>query len=664
MRNFIMNAIQHINTSIYQLRQMKTLKPVGIFFHSLPVISTCLATKYTANIFDQFTWITYDVETLQKQYELYYYQPFQMTNVEMPEDVDIKQLYHVAETLSLQGHFLTSSSPKYGSDFGTIAFYLNSLLNVCGLPDIVWKHYKLKSVHPGHSVTVSLFKNSFANVTKFDKFERLIVDDNNKLLMDMLQFTNIDKFRDIHDCCRDYDVFRKYIIDLHKMECSNNGSSIELIKSFVLPKYFKYYANKDCNFQRIHQLMEEYDDYQIDDIEPGYKLYTFKKIYNSLIEKDGLEIIPTRLCFRDFTLFQMEEFLLNLTPKPNADDLNGSQKGVGIMDINENIFIRRNSLKAAKLQMAPSHGSLKKTASKSTLEKRSSQTTSTLTEDENFGLPTNHRLLKGYNLEDVLQEIKFKTSKFNYRYGFVQLYEERWCFQDMNKQLKLDFNDTSIIFNTPRYRDECLDKSVYLVTKNDISIRILNEPREYNKIILNYPNGLSIYYQNYHNCEQKWISDECSSKEQRRIYTPYGCIIVYFKSNDMILIMRYNGEIYQLLQYELEAEEEQSLNTEVLTSFQDQSSGIIDTKAQGDAAFSNKRSSKDTNQTRISSHKIRRSRKSTAIDPLSLKSIIHDELRYLEFLIDAYELNYLHLIVTNTQGKRVTINRKGKVSSY
>ncbi|TMW42463.1 hypothetical protein DOY81_012456 [Sarcophaga bullata] len=302
----------------------------------------------------------------------------------------------VAETLSLQGHFLTSSAQKYGSDFGTIAFYLNSLLNACGLPDIVWKNYKLQSIHPAHSIVLSIFRNSFANVTKFDKFGRLIVDDNNKIR----------------------------------------------------------------NFQRIKQLIEEYDDYQIDDIAPGYKLYTFKKIYNSLIEKDSLEIIPTRLCFRDFTLFQMEEFLFNLTPKPNADDLDSSQKGMGILDINENIFIRKYSLKAAKLQLASSHGSLKKIASKNTFEKRSSQTASTVTEEENFGLPPNHRLLKGYNLEDILQEIKCKTSKFNYRYGFVQLYEERWCFQDMNKQLKLDFNDTSIMFNTPRYQDACLDNSI------------------------------------------------------------------------------------------------------------------------------------------------------------------------------------------------------------
>ncbi|XP_037815462.1 uncharacterized protein LOC119606135 [Lucilia sericata] len=631
LRNFIVATLATINFSIYQMRQERSLKPVGLFNHELPVISNCLATKYCREIYDQLTWSIYDIDMLRQQYELYYYKPFQLLDVGIPANVNLTELYYKAESLSIKGHFQNSSLTISGTDLSTIAGYLNSLLNTCACPE------------------TEETSSNFSSIIKIPKFERLIMADNNTFLLNMLQYVLPNKYDSLYLSCLDYNMLKPYSVFKTPKPFNNNEESFEPI---TLPNYVKYYANYDCSQQRITELIKQYNDYQIQEIAPGYKLYTFKRSYNVLNEVEDRVIIPTRLCFRDFTLFQMEEFLQNLntpTLKPElSSDTGLPEKKVKTLEFDENLFIRPNSLKALKLPKEITKEETKSRKSdhsnRSKSGKKSSLAKSSIKSENSLGLPQDHHLLKGYNLEDTLQEVKYKISKYYYQQGYVQLYEEKWCFQDMNKQITLAFNNTTIYFNRPRHLPLNLSNNIRLITPNNISIRILNNPEECSKIVMNYPNGLSVFYHDTC-CEQIWYCDETPRKEERRIYTNLGAIIVFFKSNDLILIMRYNGELYKLYQHELAEEEEEQGYTSELGEVQEKSSGYIDLKAQGDSRLV--LNQRDKFESKKSSN--------------TLKSCINHELNFLNSLCYIYDLKYLHIIITTSQGRRINMTHQGKI---
>ncbi|XP_023305860.2 uncharacterized protein LOC111687634 isoform X2 [Lucilia cuprina] len=634
LRNFIVATLATINFSIYQMRQEISLKPVGLFNHELPVISNCLATKYCREIYDQLTWSIYDIDMLRQQYELFYYKPFQLIDVQIPANVNLTELYYKAESLCIKGNFQNSISTISGTDLSTIAVYLNSLLNTCG-----WSESEETS-------------SKFSSIIKISKFERLIMDDNNTFLLNMLQNVEPSKYDSLYLSCLDYNMLKTYSV-FRTPKSFNNDE--ENFKTINLPKYVKYYANSDCSQQRITELIKQYDDYQIQEIAPGYKLYTFKRSFNVLNEVEDRVIIPTRLCFRDFTLFQMKEFLQNLnTPslKPELySDTSLQEKKVKTLEFDENIFIRPNSLKALKLQKETAKEENKSRKSdysnRSKSGKKSSLAKSSTKSENSIGLPQDHHLLKGYNLEDTLQEVKYKISKYYYQKGYVQLYEEKWCFQDMNKQITLALNNTTIFFNGTRHLPHNISNNIRLISPNNISIRILNNPEEFSKIVMYYPNGLSVFYHDTY-CEQIWYCDDTPRKEERRIYTNLGAIIVFFKSNDLIMIMRYNGEIYKLYQHELAEEEEEQGHTSELGEVQEKSSGYIDIKAQGDSII---------NKGDTFEHKSKQSKKSRN----TLKSCINYELNFLNLLCSIYDLKYLHLIVTTSQGRRINMTHQGNI---
>lgn len=698
LRNFIIATIEAINFAIYFLRQEVTMKPVGLFCHNLPVISNCLATKYSRDIFDQLTWSIYDVDILRQQYETHYFIPFQVTNVEMPARVDLRQLYGVVESLAIQGQFQKSSLPASNADLASVVCYLDSLLNGCSLgEDVSGKgdaegegggEGAVSGESSGNSVSNNL-RNSLSTITNISKYQRLVVAENNKLLLNMLQYTDISKLNSIYLCCLDYDLFEQYVImqpPLPTLICPSNQSENSENSALHLPQYVKYYTNVECSSQRLKELFVEFDENEVQYIGPGYKLYTFKRNYNVVSENEGTFIIPTRLCFRDFTLFQMEEFLQML--KSSERKINSiinnrkTVKKVKSSEFDQNIFIRPNSIKALVAEKDKSEGNKEKRgelrSNRSRIDRRYSSSKTTLKSEDSVIELIDHPLLKGYNLEDTLQEIKYKTSKYYYHNGFVKLYEEKWCFQEMNKQLSLSINNATLFFSRPRHELTGISNNLRLITdKNNISVRILNTIDECSKIVMNYPNGLSVFYHESY-CEQVWYCEQTPRHEKRRICTQLGAIIVFFTSSDLILIMRYNGEVYRLYQHELlEEEEEQDLSN--LGDIEENSSKFEDVKARGDSSHGrevtqndvlkkqkvpSKRSSKKTthSQKRLTEESYTGSSATTSSSQF-LKSRVNDELQFLNFLCSMYKLTYIHLILTTSQGKRFNLKQKGEVRS-
>lgn len=642
LRNFISSTLETINNSIFNIRQEAVLKSVGLFTHRLPVISNCLATKNGRQIFDQLTWCIYDIDVLKRQYESFYFKPFQITNVEMPPNENITLLYHVAESLSICGRFQKSSLPSSEADLASIAVYLNSLLNACD---------QLADVKTERNETS--FPNAFSTITNISKFDRLVVAENNNLLINMLRYVESDDFKEIYLCCLDYRELGKFAISQEGEVLRKTAKTRSSLAS-QLPQYVKYFVNKECSWQRITQLKREYDEYEILKPSGGYKLYIFKRNYYVVKEHEHSAVIPTRLCFRDFTLFQMEEFLTDLKIPKLDSDADGN-KTPDQAELESDIFIRPNSLKALMLQKKLNEEIPKRkneSRHKRKSGRESSFSTNTRTSEVHQGLPSGHHLLQGYNLSDTLQEVSSKTSTYSFHNGAIRLYEEKWCFREMNKQLSVAVDNVTVFFSAISQQQKGISNSVRFVTEDNISIRILNDESECSRVVMTYPNGLSIY-QHMDYCEQIWHCDKPPRDEQKRILTKYGAIIVYFRSQD-VKIMRYNGEVYRLYQHELEEEANEDIKNKTPKlaehNFQKQKRTL---SSQTTRSRSSKNLSSDES-IKISSS----SKPSTSNLVFSLKF----ELNFLELLCATYGLSYLRFSITTSQGKLINVASDGEVS--
>lgn len=637
LKAFINETMKEINCSIDKLRRDVLAKPIGLFINDLPVISSCNAKSCGREIFDQLTWKMYDINILRQQYESYYYIPYQETNVGIPLSIDLKQFYHVAESLSLQGNIQTNYLPGSMADLATIFAYLNGLLNTFGLPkNVLRQSNTADNLKSGLS---KAFSNAFSSITEIPKWDVLIVAENNKLLYNMLQYTEQHMFRHIYLSCLEYKLASQYVlIPYQESKMFINPIGGVKFESIPLPQYVKYYTNADCCLQRISELLEEYENCHVDEMYPCCKLYTFKRTHNEIFSNERMFVIPTRLCFRDFTLFQKEVFLENLKTSDMCKT-EGKEKDNIVID--ENVFVMPNSLKALETERISeiSTGNIALPNGASKLSK------------ERVGLPLDSHILKGYNLGDVRQEVKIKNTKYFYDNGFVKLYEETFCCNDTNKELILGINSSTVFFNIAPFQHEGLLNNIRLNTKNNISLRILNDPEVCSKIVLNYPNGLAIHQHDTH-CAQIWCCKETYNNEQSRIFTNFGAIIVKFKTDDMILIMRYNGEVYRLYQHYLTGNE----NEHKLPEDLEKSSGIIDGPALGNSL--NQREMKNAIEELES---IQMSSTPASITD-NLKTSFNDELHFLNNISSVYDLNYSILAITTSQGKRIIITSKGKVS--
>ncbi|XP_075159587.1 male sterile (2) 34Fe [Haematobia irritans] len=651
LKTFIEETNTSINAAIYKLRQMDEMKPIGIVTYNLPAISKCSAHKNQREIFDQLSWSIYDNEVLSQQYHDYYYRPFKVIDVSIPEVANPQEYYQMAKSFMMQGNFSKNNFPISGCDMRSIVVYVDSLLSVCcQLNDL--KADELASLPLQSRLRLSYTKrisklsyySRFASINTIRKFNRLFIDESNDLLKNLLIYTDPDDI--ITNLCHissylEYDLWKQYLKIPKEISANNPPISLSS-KEVHLPKYIKLYLTEDSCRQRINNLLSTYDDYKIQYSENGNKIYTFRTTYNTVHESERTIVIPTRLCYRDFTLFQRNEFLENLVrhkdPLEETEEISLSKDDKGkTTAFPESVFQRPNSLKNFNIsnEQQSDH---QQDRSKRSSRKHSRQSGEQLqvygnskSSPERHGLPENHHLLQGYNLSDTKQEIKVKTYKFDFEYGSIHLYEEKWCFQDMNKQLTMTIADSSIFFS------ECLQfggirNDIHLQTKNNIHIRVLNEPQEYAKIIMNYPNGLTIYLHDI-DCEQVWQEEQSSDGEKRRIYTAYGAVIVFFKIPDLILIMRYNGEVYKLYQNEnmaaeKEEEEEEDDEEEVLT---------------------------EVTYSESSQFKHPKSNDNAIMDSLD------NELKFLQIISAEYNLHYKHLIITTTQGRQVHIKQDGQI---
>uniref|UniRef100_A0A1A9X102 Uncharacterized protein n=1 Tax=Glossina brevipalpis TaxID=37001 RepID=A0A1A9X102_9MUSC len=710
---FIMETLERISAQIYEQRKEALLKNVGILNHYLPVISDCMAIKYSREIFDQLSWGIYDIEVLYQQYQTYYVSPFQETDVSIPPNVSCADLYLTVESLIVQGPYQRIAPPASDSGTATIIYYLDSLLGTCGEtlnvltePEIMFLAVTHKKKYPEEYISrtslIDNFKCAFISVTKIKRFDRVFIEKNNSLLCNLLSYASQNKGFSLYLGCLDYSVYRPYVLSGYILHSINSTPyNLETIP-LPLPKYVMLYTSEDSCSQRLVQLLTEYDDYRVDDIRNGNRLFTFRRTYNTVFENEGLHVIPTCLCFRDFTLFQMEEFLRDLedpmlkfnTSKSVVSMDYAMEMPMNLIDINDSIFIRPKSLQFQILQdekkeqererererlreedlgLNIEHESrISRISHKSSGTDKGTYSAYDLNANYYVGLPPNHHLIKGYNLEDIRQEIRVKTSKYYFKDGSAQLYEDGWCFSELNKQLTLEVNKNKVYFNRPRYLKEGISNNIRLITEHDICMRVLNESDELAKVIMQYPNGLSIYYRNSY-VDQTWIQETTYNNELKRLTTPYGCVIIFFKSQDVIMILRYNGEIYRLYQYVFTFEEEEELISQLTTVPSHESSGInptIDSKAAhitrlDDTTLKQQRRSSDT--------KLRGKGKGKCTpEPMpkekikpprtrDLKVLLENEMNFLNRIATLYELSYLHLIITTAKGRVVNLAHNGSI---
>uniref|UniRef100_A0A1A9ZU11 Uncharacterized protein n=1 Tax=Glossina pallidipes TaxID=7398 RepID=A0A1A9ZU11_GLOPL len=708
---FIIETLEKISAQIYEQRKETLLKNIGILTHYLPVISTCMAIKYARDIFDQLSWGIYDIEVLYKQYQTYYVSPFQETDVSIPRNVSCEDLYLTAESLIVQGPYQRVAPPASDSDIATIIYYLDSLLGTCGEtldiltePEIMFLAFTHKKKYPeeyaSRTSLITNLKCAFVSVTKIKRFDRVFIDQNNNLLCSLLSYASQNKGFNLYLGCLDYSLYRSFAISGYILNniCST-PYSLEAIP-LLLPKNVMLYTSEDSCSQRLIELLTEYDDYQVNDIRNGDRLYIFRRTYNTVFENEGLHVIPTCLCFRDFTIFQMEEFLrdlvdpmLKFNPSRSVASMDyATEMPMNLTDMNDDIFIRPKSLQFKMLQEEK-----KEREQERERERLREEETATINEQESptsrgsrkssvsdkraystrdgsgnyfVGLPPNHHLIKGYNLEDIRQEIRVKTSKYYFRDGSVQLYEDGWCFAELNKQLVLEVNRSKVYFNRPRYLNEGISNSIRLITEHNICMRVLNESNEYAKIIMQYPNGLSIYYQNSY-VDQTWIQESTYNNELKRLTTPYGCVIIFFKSQDMIMILRYNGEVYRLYQYVFTLEEEEELISQLTMIPSHESSGrrsTTDPKAtqiiRQDDVLKQRRSSESKLRGKGKGKCTAEPKLREKIKPprtRELKVLLENEINFVNRIATLYALSYLHLIITTAKGRVVNLAHNGSI---
>ncbi|KPU73468.1 uncharacterized protein Dana_GF15412, isoform B [Drosophila ananassae] len=619
-------AVATIQRDIHSLRKRTPVKPVGIFQQKLPQMSACMATKFSNDIFDQLSWYMYDVETLRDWYRRYYVECYQETDVKMDPSLQLQDAFHVVESLSIQGHYLKAQMPAARDDDGTVYLYVESLMSTFGNPrELMTETEVLLLANPTPAVQtrvldkVKVYANAFKSIVKLPKNDRIFLEESNDLLTSLLSYMDQGLMRNIYHGCLEYNLMRRYFTSGYITNAINvqpyNGDP----EPIYLPKYAQLYLTDDSVTQRLIHLVNDYDEFTVEEVRPNVQLYTFRRGLNEVFEQEKQTVIPTRLCFRDFTLYEMEQFLEDfVTPQKfsemqesltsanmsQATVLNSGEpifvkcsEGPDRVTIDPNIFVRPKSIKGkqkkAKEPVDSSrefdsvagnrkHSTTASMARGDTLGSKAMRPSAFFAEEfrptnlgdsiyQSAGLGLDHPMLKGYNLDDTRQTIKTKTSRYFFEEGRVTLYEEKWNFRQMNKCLSLEVGDQHVHFRNPSLNVLATDACVRIESKNGISLRAMPKELECAKAVLNYPNGLSTYCHDTH-AEHLWQYQENELDESRRICTPYGCVISFYQNTDTVVIMRYNGEVYYLYSLtDAENEEEEELNSEFINACSTQS---------------------------------------------------------------------------------------------
>ncbi|KAH8273951.1 hypothetical protein KR044_004947 [Drosophila immigrans] len=592
-------CIENIQREIHSLRKRSATKQVGIFQQHLPQMSMCQATKFAGDIFSQMTWFIYDTQTLYEQYAEFYVKPYNEINIKMSPTASMQDSYNLANSLSLAGHYLQQDIPGVHDDDATIYLYLESLLNTFGSPKEVMTEMEVLLLGNPSSLMqtrvldkLKVYANAFKSIVKLVKTERLFIEQANPLLNSIVSYMDQKLMRNIYHACLDYNILRRYF-NLANLEYTPYINEVEPKR---LPKFAKLYLTDDSVTQRIVQLIDEFENYKIEELQPNVKLYKFKRRMNEVFEHQKDVILPSRLCFRDFTLYNAQEFLKDLvTPEMFEGSIDSPQDPLSHIssvysDVRETIkpfgqcpnvrymiapsvFIRPKSLKANRLaeqlkakEKEKDRQSFRATkgqkeninGSNSNIRSNTSRHKSTVitngtdgSSKEQYsyiGLGPDHPLLKGYNLDDTLQTIKTKTSKYHFEEGHLKLYQEKWNFRQTNKYVNIEINKQLIHLTNERGNMNQISNNIRIQTTNGVHLRIRPNSEECAKAVLNYPNGLSLYCHDTH-AEHLWSGHQSEQNESRRICTPYGCVIVFYNDNDTVVIMRYNGEVYRLYSY-------------------------------------------------------------------------------------------------------------------
>lgn len=309
----LQEALAAIQKDIHSLRKRTPTKPVGIFQQRLPQMSACMAAKFTDDIFDQLSWYMYDVETLREWYRSYYVDPYKETNIKMDPSMSLVEAFHIVESLSIQGHYLKTQMPASLNDNGTVYLYLESLMSTFGNPkELMTETEVLLLANPTPSVQtrvldkVKVYANSFKSIVKMHKNDRIFVEEANGLLSNLISYMDQSLMRNVYHGCLEYNLLRRYFTSGYinsSLKCQPYNGDVEPI---YLPKFAELYLTDDSVMQRIIELVKDYDDFSLEEVQPNVHLYTFRRSLNEVFEQENQTVIPTRLCFRDFTLYEME----------------------------------------------------------------------------------------------------------------------------------------------------------------------------------------------------------------------------------------------------------------------------------------------------------------------------------------------------------------------
>ncbi|EDW57593.1 uncharacterized protein ms(2)34Fe [Drosophila virilis] len=737
-------TIEKIQRDIYALRKRALTKPVGIFQQQLPQMSKCQSVKYSSEIFDQLSYYMYDMQMLREQYDEYYVKPYHEINVKMRADTSLQDSLQMAESLSIQGHYLRAEMPAVHDDDASIYLYMESLMCTFGNPrDLMSEMEVLLLANPTSSVQtrvldkIKVYANAFKSIIKLVKSERLFVEQANTLLCNIVSYMDQEAMRNIYHACLEYNVLRRYFTTGYIIEKIHPAPYNTDMEPQHLPKYAKLYLTDDSVSQRIIQLITEYDNYKVQEIYPKVKLYTFKRALNEVFEKQQQITIPTRLCFRDFTLYEMQQFLQDLvTPQmfetaievkhqettseyPSMYTLASDEEETKPFSCSSNrhynitpsVFIRPKSLKAKRIteqqrehekreKVSPRPSRLRSKesfrVSNKSMRSLNMRTPNNLKDGSDHEKPTfiglgpDHAMLTGYNLDDARQTIKAKTSKYYFEEGLITLYEEKWNFRQMNKCLSIEIDKQTLHLTNEPGNIGIVAPNIRLRTPNGISLRVRPKDKECAKVVLNYPNGLSLYCHDNH-AEHLWSGQQSKLNESRRINTPYGCVIVFYNNTDTVLIMRYNGEVYRLYSYvDVKGEEEGETedNTSFINACSTQSTyssykplpkrslrkkrrphitmsqtsrtiGGADTLGRKTASLT-RDSSSISSQTLAARAAKAEARQIQMTQAAALFASIDPELKYLEFIMQLFNLSYKHLKLTTSLGSVVHVE-EGKI---
>ncbi|XP_017835135.2 uncharacterized protein LOC108594463 [Drosophila busckii] len=728
-------TIEQIQQDIHSLCKRNPTKPVGILQQQLPQMSTCLAAKFASEIFDQLSWYIYDVETLKEHYKEYYVKPYKTINVKMNPAADMQEKYLIAGALSIQGHYLKAEMPVAHNDDASIYLYVESLLSTFGKPrELMTEMEVLLLANPSPLVQtkvldkIKVYANAFKSIIKLFKNERLFVEHTNKLLRCIVSYTDQHLMRNIYHGCLEYNIVRRYFNTGYILNTLQYAPYQGVVEPRYLPKYAKLYLTDDAVVQRITELVDEYDDYTIEEIYPAVKLFTFKRGLNEVFENEKQIVIPTRLCFRDFTLYEMEQFVKDLvTPQMFEEAIEQRTEGfselLSVYQVGSNtdnhatpyrcregkypsvipsMFIRPESLKARKLvddkkeskmETLPASGS--KTRMKTNNFGGNMRSAHTIHSDklsehlsvkelDYMGLGPNHPMLTGYNLDDTRQTIRTKLSKYYFEEGLLNLYEEKWNFRQMNKCLSFQINRQTIHFTHTPNNIHNVASNVRIETPHGISLRIKPTNDECCQAVLNYPNGQTLYCHDTH-AELLWNGQENELNETRRINTPYGCVIVFYRNTDMVLIMRYNGEVYRLYSSPFEDGEEEEGVIEETSEFMNACStqstyssykplptvktskkkkrkiNVPANSSRNTGGSDNLSKKKSDSSTSSRTLQARAARKKQEDQAAALFASINSELKFLKFIIDLFKIQYNFLHLTTSLGSVVLVEQTDKI---